>query len=137
MNKQRIARIVKEIDRYAVDLEALGVKKSQDLKDTEKFYATSMVLFSMVNQAINLGEEIVSAKKLGFPESYREVFTLLEDNGIIDDQLRKEFSHLIHFRNLAAHEYHTFTAEDVYEAYNRIKAVNRFITAIKKELKEQ
>ena len=91
-----------------------------------------MILFSIINRAIDLGEEVVADKKLGFPEKYREIFYLLERNRIIGRKLYEEFSYLIHFRNLAAHEYHTFTPDDVLRAFKKINAVEKFIDAVKK-----
>ena len=84
------------------------------------------------NRAIDLGEEVVSQKNLGAPENYRDIFYFLEKERIIDARLRQEFSSLIHFRNLAAHEYHNFNEKDVFEAVKKIRAVKIFMNIVKK-----
>ena len=88
-------------------------------------------MFSIINRAIDLGEEIVSYKKLGFPGRYREIFYLLEKNRIINEKSYNELSDLVYFRNLAAHEYHTFTENDVFNALKKISTVNNFIVIVK------
>ncbi len=125
-------RIIKDIEMFSKDLESTNVKNIEDLKSKEKFYATSMMLFSIINRAIDLGDEVVSDKKLGAPETYRDIFYFLEKEKIIDSKLRQEFSSLIHFRNLAAHEYQNFTDKDVFEAMKKIRAAKIFVNAVKK-----
>lgn len=135
MNNIRMMKIIKDIERFLKDLEEENITSIRDLENKEKFYAASMIMFSIVNRAIDLGEEIVSAKKLGFPERYREIFHLLERNKVIDRKLYKELSGLIHFRNLAAHEYHTFTEEDVFKAFKKINEVKTFVDIVRKAKK--
>ena len=132
MSNERIARIITDLERFLNDFKSFEIKTEEDLKDKEKFYAASIVLFSTVNRAIDLGEEVVSDKKLGSPETYRDIFFFLEREKIIDARLRQEFSSLIHFRNLAAHEYHNFTGKDVFEAAGKIQTVKAFANAVKK-----
>ena len=43
-----------------------------------------MLVFSLVNSAIDLGNEIISAKKLEMPQSYKEIFEILANNKLID-----------------------------------------------------
>lgn len=131
MNYERIANIIKDIEKFFADLHKSNVKNLKQLENKEKFYAVSMMLFSIINRAIDMGEEIVSDKKLGFPSKYREIFYLLEKNKIIDKKLSVDLASLIHFRNLAAHEYQTFKEKDVFEALEKIESVNKFIKAVK------
>lgn len=107
------------------------MRKIGDLASKERFYAVSMLLFSLINRAIDLGEEIVADKKLGLPGTYREIFYLLEKHKIISKELSKDLSSLVYFRNLAAHEYHTFTENDVYSAFHKIRSVQQFVDVIK------
>lgn len=123
--------IIKDIERFFSDLEEMNIKDISDLEKKEKFYAVSMVMFSIVNRAIDLAEEIISYKKIGFPESYRDIFILLEKNGIIDKKLCIIMSDLVHFRNLAAHEYQEFKKEDVFSALGIISRVKELIEASK------
>lgn len=132
MNKERLVSIFRDIERFFTDLEGIGVVDRDDLKDKKQFYATSMLLFSIINRAIDLGEEIIADKKFGLPATYNEIFYLLEKNKIISQRLCSQLSSLIYFRNLAAHEYHTFTEKDVFTAFQEINAVKKFVDIIKR-----
>lgn len=135
MNKERMARIIKDIEKFFKELDDRNIKNIETLKNSEKFYAVSMLLFSIINRAIDLGEEIVSAKKLGFPSHYKEIFRLLYDGKIIDSKLRKTLEDLAHSRNLLAHEYQTFTRKDVFRIFKKINAVKKFVAIVKKVVK--
>lgn len=137
MNQERIVSVIRDIERFFTDLDKFQIKLESDLYPFDKFYGVSMILFSIVNRAIDLGEEIVTDKKLGFPNKYREIFELLNKNKFISDTLSYDFFDLVYFRNLAAHEYHTFKEADVYKAFRKIKVVNEFITVVKKLLQEE
>lgn len=72
---ERIGKIISDIERYFRDLEleGLNIKNVEDLEDRKDFYAISMVLFSILNRAIDLGDEIVMANNLGMPSTYKEI----------------------------------------------------------------
>lgn len=69
--------------KYFQDLKELRINKLEDLKRKDKFYSCSMLIFSLINSAIDLGNEIISAKKLEMPHSYREIFEILSNRKII------------------------------------------------------
>ena len=64
MNKERLLSIIRDIERFFCDLDSINVRKIEDLASNGRFYAVSMLLFSLINRAIDLGEEIVADKKL-------------------------------------------------------------------------
>lgn len=47
------------MEKYFEDMEKLGIRKIEDLDDIKNFYSVSMLLFAILNKAIDLGEEIV------------------------------------------------------------------------------
>ena len=113
----------------------MGVKSEKNLSDEKTFYATSMLLFSILNRLLDLGSEIITAKQLGTPGSYRDIFKLLERNKLIKTPLSKRLINLVYARNLLAHEYQDFTNKEVYKIFNEIKAVKEFVIVIKEILK--
>ena len=131
MNNDSIVVIIKDIERFFADLESFNIKTIKDISNKEKFYATSMLLFSIINRVIDLGEEIISERRLGFPSKYKEIFDMLYKNNYIDKKLHNNLASLVYFRNLAAHEYYTFREEDVFKAYQKISSVKHFIAKLK------
>ena len=133
---ERIGKIISDIERYFRDLEGLSIKNVEDLEDRKDFYAISMVLFSILNRAIDLGDEIVMANNLGMPSTYKEIFRLLTRNKFIGKDMGEELSNLVFYRNLLSHEYYDLTEEDVLEVFKKISIVKKFVERIKDILRE-
>lgn len=98
-DNERITHIIGDIEKYFTDLKEMEIKELDDLEDKKNFYSVSMILFSILNRAIDLGEEIVAGKKLGVPSTYKEIFKLLMQNKNIDKGMEKELSELVFYRN--------------------------------------
>lgn len=135
IDKERIAKILSDLDRYFKDLEALSIHTMQDLQDPRNFYSVSMLLFSLLNRSIDLGDELVTSLRLGMPEKYRDIFELLYKEKIIDRSLYNNFVELIRLRNLIAHEYQMFTEKDIFPGIQKVKEVRAFMDIVKKKVK--
>lgn len=61
-DRVKIGKVLSDVRKYSRDLEEQRVKKFEDLRRKDKFYSCSMLVFSLVNSAIDLGNEIISAK---------------------------------------------------------------------------
>ena len=48
-NMGRIIITIKEIEKYKHDLSEYSIKKISDLKDKKTFYASSMLVFTILN----------------------------------------------------------------------------------------
>lgn len=134
---ERIGKIISDIEKYFRDLEGLDIKEIEDLEDKKNFYSLSMVLFSILNRTIDLGEEMVIANDLGMPSTYREIFRLLAKNRFIDRGLEKRLSNLVFYRNLLSHEYYDLTEKDVFDVSKRTKAVKQFVNIVKDVIKNE
>lgn len=132
---EKAAKIISDIYNWFLQLDRFGIKNVRDLEDPKNFHAVSMVLFSIINGAITLGEEVIATKEFGFPASYREVFDILNRNKIISKELAIEMSRLVGYRNMFAHEYWSFTEKDVWDALQRVRSAKSFVNEIKKFLK--
>ncbi|GAU79623.1 DUF86 domain-containing protein [Fusibacter sp. 3D3] len=58
-----------------------------------------------IEACIDLAMHIVSQKRLGIPQSSRDAFDLLYQNGIIKEMSALKMKSMIGFRNLAVHDY--------------------------------
>ena len=56
-------------------------------------------------QVLDMANHTVRAKKLGWPKSSAESFTLLKEAGIIDATLEKKLTGMVGFRNVVIHQY--------------------------------
>ena len=68
----------------------------------------NMVLHSMlisIQSAIDIATYIIAEKELRKPSTYRETFEILEEEGIISEDLANDLSDLAGFRNVLVHIY--------------------------------
>jgi uncharacterized protein YutE (UPF0331/DUF86 family) len=136
-DKERITKIIKDIEKFYNDLGELGIKSAEDLGNKEKYYAASMLVFSIINRLIDLGDEIVASSKIGIPSKYREIFTLLCKNKYIPEALAENLSELIYYRNLISHEYQEINEKDVFRAIKKVVVGNEFVDKVKKVLESK
>jgi uncharacterized protein YutE (UPF0331/DUF86 family) len=127
MNRERITIIIADIEKYLRELEELNIKTIEDLKERKNFYSASMLLLTIFNRVIDLGQELVLRKKLGIPATYSEIFALLRKGNIINNKLFSELREIVRLRNRLSHEYFAFTEKDVFEGLKKIKIVKQFI----------
>ena len=55
--------------------------------------------------ALDMGQHIVRTRQLGVSQSARDVFTLLAQASLIDNNLAESMKRMIGFRNIAVHDY--------------------------------
>jgi uncharacterized protein YutE (UPF0331/DUF86 family) len=127
MNRERITLIIADIEKYLKELEELNIKTIEDLKERKNFYSASMLLLTIFNRVIDLGQELVLRKKLGVPATYSEIFALLRKANIINNKFFSELREIVKLRNRLSHEYFAFTEKDVFEGLKKIKIVKQFI----------
>lgn len=132
---EKIGKAIDDICRYLEDLKETGISKEEDLFDKNKFYATSMTAFSIINRCIDLGNEIISACNFGIPTSYRDIFEILYRKKVINEEIKDKFLMLIYHRNLIAHEYHRITEKELFTMICNIPIVENFLEQIKKFVK--
>lgn len=135
MDRERIIKIMSDIEKYFSDLESREIKGLDDLKDIEKYYATSMILFSLLNRVIDLGQEVIISKKFGMPSSYKDTFRILFERRIIEGGMFEELKKFIDLRNVLSHEYYRIDENDIFYAVQKIRVVKNFVGRMKKEIR--
>ena len=90
-----LKRLHEEYDGYETELEDNFTKQDSIILNLQRACEAS----------IDLGTRIIRVKKLGIPQSSRDVFIFLEQGGIISSQLSKNFQAMVGFRNIAVHDY--------------------------------
>jgi len=78
---------------------------TDNLQDYTKQDSIVLNIQRSCEAAIDLAMHVVAEKKLGLPQSSREAFKLLNQNGIIDDALSSRLEAMVWFRNIAVHDY--------------------------------
>lgn len=90
-----ISRIKQEYDNNVDNLEHNYTKQDSIILNLQR----------TCEAAIDLGTRITSLKRLGIPQSSRDVFQLIEKAKIIPERLSQRLQHMVGFRNIAVHDY--------------------------------
>ena len=123
-------KLVADLQRYLQDLEEIIPEEDEFLNNKSHQYSVSMLMMNIINVCIDLGAEVVSLKQLGYPETYRDIFQILEKEKIITASLSKKMKNLVGLRNLLAHEYGTINLELLYEQAKEINFVEKYLESI-------
>ena len=81
--------------------------------------------------AIDIGNRVIRTKKLGLPQSNRDIFRKLEKDNIIPAEMSKNLQSMSGFRNLAVHDYSLLNIDIVVDIIeNRINILRDFAELI-------
>jgi len=126
----REVSIIERIERHT---NKAGEILKSDLNDEIIFNALAMHCFQAINAGIELGELIVSIKKLGFPSKYREIFDLIFKAKLISKNTFQAIERLVYLRNLVAHEYQEISVKELKEMASLLVSLNELIKIVKQK----
>ena len=94
----------------------------------------------MVETCIDIAGHIISDMKFRIPNSYADSFSVLAENGIVDNNLSQSLEKMAKFRNVVVHDYDRVDAEIVIgilrinlDDFNKFKdAVVSFLKGVEK-----
>ena len=81
-----------------------GDPESVENLDTEEIVVLN--LQRAIQASIDLSAHLISGRGWGLPESLREHFRILADQGVISPATAERLQAMVGFRNIAVHEYH-------------------------------
>ena len=92
------------------------IKEEYDSSFKSNFTKQDSVILNLerLSQAsIDIATHIVKEKKLGLPQTSRELFTLLESDQIITGTTSEQMKAMVGFRNIAVHDYQNLNLDIV------------------------
>ena len=101
---------------------------AENLADYRKMDAIVLNLQRACEMATDVAMYIVSTRKLGIPQTKKEAFEKLNENGLISKDMCTKMKGMIGFRNIAIHEYKEIDEEilkDVIE--NHLIDIKEFV----------
>jgi len=124
-------KLFTDLQRYLDDLEELLPATEDDfLHDKKAQYGIPMLMLNIINACIDLAQEVITLRQLGYPANYRETFQLLEKNKLISKEVSQKMQNLVGLRNLLAHEYGEINFEILYEQAQDLSSVEQFMKKI-------
>jgi len=103
------------IERCIKRINEIYDNNAKNLENFDKQDAIILNLQRACQAAIDIGMYIISVNNLGIPQSQKGIFTILEENKIINSEIAINMRGMLKFRNIAIHEYQELDLEIVRE----------------------
>lgn len=100
--KDAIRERLDRLEDYVALLEGL---RDKDIQDPYVKGALERYLHLAAECALDIGEMLISARRMPKAETYREVITRLSEAGILDEGLALRFQDIASLRNILVHDY--------------------------------
>lgn len=134
-NQTRVLTICSDLNRFFRDYEKITSVSTTDDGDVTRFHAISMVLFTILNLSFELGEEVIGLRHAGLPSTYRDIFRILREEKLIDENICETMSHMVYYRNRLAHQYAGLNCEDIDAIISNIDVIKNFIARMKDSIR--
>lgn len=133
---EKMSVIIKKIEKGFSDLNSFNLTK-ENINNTEKFYASSMAIFGILNEVINLTEEIIKKNDWGMPRYQADFFDILLKHGVVSESLSKELKKLVRDRNIIAHYYADISDYDLLNIQKRASFAKDFVARVKEIIRRE
>lgn len=127
--------MIHDIERHFSDLGTIHIENKKSLEEPEKKHAISMLVFSIMNRALDIANEIISGSTLPAPASYRDSFEILRNAKVLTAVTAEKMAWLVRYRNIIAHEYYVLEIDEIYQLKKKIYDVESFLIEIKRYVK--
>jgi uncharacterized protein YutE (UPF0331/DUF86 family) len=139
VDKELLSRKVSRLRSY---IEVL--KGAEDI-NWEKYQSDLRVkafveryLHLAIEEVIDIANHLVSFYRWREPTGYRDLFTILKEHGITDEEHLPAFQNMASFRNMLVHRYETIDDELVFGIFKkRLDDFELFITLVLNWVKRQ
>jgi uncharacterized protein YutE (UPF0331/DUF86 family) len=134
-----------ELDRKLIqlrmDIIERNLKEIDEILKEEINYRNELALkhalLEIIEACFDIANHIISVLGLRRPLSYSDIFEVLKENKIINENLAKRLKEMAKFRNFLVHRYPFVQKEKLIEiAKYNLKDVKEFIKSILKFLKK-
>jgi hypothetical protein len=99
-----------------------------NLEDYRKMDAIVLNLQRACEMATDAAMYVVSNRRLGIPQTKKEAFEKLNQNGLISDEMCANMKGMIGFRNIAIHEYKQIDEDIVCDVIeNHLEDIKEFV----------
>ena len=115
-----VLRKIAEAEGYLAQVrEYENINLQRYLSDWKIQRIIERTLQMMIETCVDIAGHIVSDKEYRIPATYADTFKVLEENGILSEELYIKMEKMAKFRNIIVHQYDKVDAEIVVGILNR------------------
>lgn len=111
MKDDVIINKIETIKRCIKRIEEEYANKPSNLENYTKQDSIILNLQRMCEATLDLGLHYIKIKKLEIPQTNKQIFEVLEKNGVIDKKTSVNMQGMVGFRNIAVHDYQSLNIE--------------------------
>ncbi len=127
-----------KLEKFLMELQEIKKLDYKNFSNLRNYMATQHLLQLSIQICLDIGNHIISVKKYKKPETYFEIFEILNKEKIISDKNTPKFIEVEKFRNVLVHIYPDVDERSVYQFFqNNLDDFNDFIKEIKNLLDNQ
>lgn len=132
----RIRKMVSSIRGAVKQLSDLaGFGENEFLRDPHKISSAKYNFIVAIEAAIDIGNHIISQNGFRAPEDYKDTFSVLSENGVVDTHFVKDLRKMAGFRNRLVHLYWEVDDRQVYEIIKtRLDDLGRYLREVSRFL---
>jgi uncharacterized protein YutE (UPF0331/DUF86 family) len=106
VNAPKVEGLLRNLATYVGYLHKLALtERATFLGDSDKIGAAKYYLQVAIEVCIDLANHIISTERYRAPKDYRDVFTVLNENGLLPDDFTLTIRQMAGLRNLLVHLY--------------------------------
>lgn len=114
VDKNLILRKLSELENYQTQLEEYKKITVKDYRDDWKVQRIiERTLQLMIEICVDVSQHIISEKKYRVPTGYSDTFSVLFEQGLVDEKLFNILQQMAKFRNILVHNYEKVDPEIV------------------------
>jgi uncharacterized protein YutE (UPF0331/DUF86 family) len=132
VNRQLIDNKLVQLAGYIADLvesQDMGQKEYLADKKTQRYVERTLHL--AIECCLDIGNHLIADQNWREPINNKDVFTVLEENGVITSALLPNLSKMAKFRNILVHDYAKIEPDIIYSILkNNVADFQKFIKEI-------
>lgn len=126
--------VFEKVNRIQNCLQRIYKTVGGDITRLEDYDIQDIVTLNLqraVQLTIDLAAHVVRSNSLGMPQTLKENFQILYQNGVIDKDLKEKMERMVGFRNVAVHDYEAINPEILKSIFqNHLKDIEEFYSAM-------
>ena len=116
VNALKVEGLLRNLATYIGHLRDIArTEREAFLKDAAKIGGAKYYLQISVEACLNIGNHIIASERFRAPKDYRDVFNVLNENGIIPDDFTVTLRQMAGLRNRLVHLYWEVNDEQIYD----------------------
>lgn len=137
-DRERITRLMAEVKNALQSLyELRGLEEEEFLKNRHYIASAKYNLLVAIEACIDIAYHLISRNKFRLPRDYADSFRVLNERGLIDDDLTKRLILMARFRNRLLHLYWEVDDKMIYRIISEdIKDIEEFLSRLSEVLQE-